>query len=175
LARTGRKRKSGRRHPGGTLAQPRNDDRARAALQPHRAWLPADKRLDQRADSALGALNLLGAITDEQHVAGQRYAVIVGEYRAVVQPPRGTAGSGRGHACHPDLCRDDPDLCECRRRKRRYDGCFEALHDAGRKAQLVTGRVAVHGERCAAGEIAALRRGLDALARHLGVGRGGGG
>jgi hypothetical protein len=96
MARPGRKRKIGPRHPGGDLVRPQFDARSLATLQPHRVWLPEEKRMDQKAASPLGCLNLLGVLTDAQYLAGVRYAVVVGKYRAVIETPRATAGAGRG-------------------------------------------------------------------------------
>ncbi|HLH96331.1 MAG TPA: hypothetical protein VKW08_14550 [Xanthobacteraceae bacterium] len=172
MVRRGRKRKIGLRHPGGTLVQ-RGELEAKsfAALQPHRAWLPPEKRLDERAASPFGCLNLLGVISDAQYLAGLRYAVVVGHYRAVIETPRATSGSGRGYTCAGDLAcgRDNPEACECRRRKARYDAAFAAVLEAGQKAARAVARVAVHGEQCPRGGLADLKRGLDALARHFGA------
>ena len=174
MARRGRKRKLGLRHPGGALARPALDARAFAALQPHRVWLPEEKRMDQKAASPLGCLNLLGVLSDAQYLAGVRYAVVVGRYRAVIETPRATSGSGRGYPCAGDLAcgRDSAEACECRRRKERYDAAFAAVIEAGQKAARAVARVAVHGEACPRGALVDLRRGLDALAKHFGAGRG---
>jgi hypothetical protein len=170
MARRGRKRKVGLRHPCGTLVQRAElEAKSFAALQPHRVWLPQEKRLDQKAASPLGCLNLLGVISDIQYLAGVRYAVVVGHYRAVIESPRATSGSGRGYHCAGDLAcgRDDPGACECRRRKARYDAAFAAVFEAGQKAARAVARVAVHGEQCPRGALGDLKRGLDALARHF--------
>ena len=169
MARRGRKRRTGLRHPGGALVRPELDARSFAALQPHRVWLPQEKRMDQKAASPLGCLNLIGVLTDAQYLAGVRYAVVVGKYRAVIETPRSTAGSGRGYDCPGDLkCgRDGGPTCECRRRKQRYDAAFAAVLEAGQKAARAVARVAVHAEQCPRGALADLRRGLDALARHF--------
>jgi hypothetical protein len=174
MARRGRKRKIGIRHPGGTLVQPRFDVRDLATLQPHRVWLPEEKRMDQKAASPLGCLNLLGVLTDQQYLAGVRYAVVVGKYRAVIETPRATSGAGRGYDCPGDLsCGREPGgRCECRHRKARYDAAFAAVIEAGQRAARAVARVAVHGEQCPRGALADLERGLDALARHFAEGRG---
>ena len=54
-----------------TLVQPRFDVRGLATLQPHRVWLPEEKRMDQKAASPLGCLNLLGVLT-RRAVSGRR-------------------------------------------------------------------------------------------------------
>jgi hypothetical protein len=169
MARSGRKRKIGLRHPGGELVRLHFDVRSLAALQPHRVWLPESKRLDQKAASPFGCLNLLGVLTDAQYLAGLRYAVVVGKYRAVIETPRATAGAGRGYDCPGDLnCGREPGpQCECRRRKERYDAAFAAVIEAGQRAARAVARVAVHGEQCPRGALADLKRGLDALAKHF--------
>jgi hypothetical protein len=170
MARSGRRRKLGPRHRSGDLVRPHFDLRELATLQPHRVWLPEEKRLDQKAASPLGCLNLLGVLSDKQYRAGVRYAVVVGEYRAVIESPRATAGSGRGYDCTGDAhCgRDLARPCECRRRKERYDAAFAAVIEAGQRAARAVARVAVHGEPCPCGGLADLKRGLDALAKHFG-------
>jgi hypothetical protein len=168
MARRGRKRKIGLRHPGGELVRPQFDMRGLATLQPHRVWLPQEQRLDQKAGSPLGCLNLLGVLSDAQYLAGIRYAVVVGKYRAVIETPRATAGAGHGYDCPGDpRCGRGALPCECRRRKERYDLVFAAVLEAGQRAARAVARVAVHGEPCPRGALADLKRGLDALARHF--------
>jgi hypothetical protein len=170
MTRRGRKRKFGLRHPGGELVRPHFDVRGLVTLQPHRVWLPEEKRMDQKAASPLGCLNLLGVLTDAQYLAGVRYAVVVGKYRAVIETPRATSGVGRGYDCPGDLrCGRDPgESCECARRKERYDAAFAAVIEAGQRAARAVARVAVHGEQCPRGALPDLKRGLDALAKHFG-------
>jgi hypothetical protein len=174
VARAGRKRRLGDRHPGGLLVRRDVDFRELAARQPHRVWLPESKRLDQKAASPLGCLNLLHVLSDQHYLAGVRYAVVVGEYRTVLETPRVTAGSGRGYDCPGDIdCGRDPARpCECRRRKDRYDAAFAALIEAGQKAARAVAHVAVHGEQCPRGGLDDLKRGLAALAQHFGLARG---
>lgn len=169
MARLGRRRKAGRRNRSGDLVRPQFEFRDLAALQPHRVWLPEERRLDQKAASPLGCLNLLGIISDAQYRAGIRYAIVVGKYRAVIETPRATSGSGRGYDCPGDLMcgRRTESPCECARRKERYDAAFAAVLDAGQVAARAVARVAVHGEPCPQGALAALKRGLDALAKHF--------
>lgn len=68
-------------------------------------------------------------------------------------------------------CRALGGECACARRKARYDGAFEALGAAGRRALMVVNRVAVHREAIAPQDIVYLDRGLDALARYFGIDR----
>jgi hypothetical protein len=173
MARRGRKRKIGLRHPGGGLVREPFDLRGLSGLQPHRVWLPEEQRLDQKAASPLGCLNLLGVLSDAQYLAGVRYAVVVGRYRAVIETPRATAGAGRGYDCSgdPNCGSNGSAPCECRRRKERYDAAFAAVIEAGQRAARAVARVAVHGEQCPRGALPDLKRGLDALAKHFGGAR----
>lgn len=170
MARAGRKR-SIRLHP--TNREVKVDYRAMASQQPHRRWLPEAVRLDQKADSVLGCLNLINIISDGQYEAGQRYARIVGQYRASIQTPAGTSGNGKGYICKPMHCmRPPPGVvieCECARRKENYDSAFAAVFEVGQKAARAVARVAVHGEPCPRGGLADLKRGLSALAKHFGI------
>jgi hypothetical protein len=168
--RQGRKRKLGSRYASGDIVRP-GVERRLAAKQPHRAWLPERQRLDQRAASPFGCLNLFGVLTDRQYRAGMRYAAVVGKYRAVIESPRATAGTGRGYDCPGDLAcgRDSQRSCECRERKARYDAAFAALSEAGQRATRAVARVAVYGEQCPTGALDHLKRGLDALAVHFGL------
>lgn len=187
VARRGRKRKAGRRHPSGQLvraAQP--DDRIRSARQPHRRGLPKEMRLSEKAESPLGRLLLTGKLrgpfeydderASDRYEAGQLYAQAVGAYRSVIEAPRSVSGSGRGSACEIEGKREqfcDPASCACLRKKERYDGAFEALMRAGQRAAKVVARVAVHREAIAPQDLVYLVAGLDALARHFGLtGRG---
>ncbi|HEY6256978.1 MAG TPA: hypothetical protein VIY51_14420 [Xanthobacteraceae bacterium] len=170
MTRRGRKRKFAPRHPGGDLVRREPQVICLAMLQPHRVWLPEEKRMDQKAASPLGCLNLLGVLSDAQYLGGLRYAVVVGKYRAVIETPRAVSGAGRGYDCPGDLkCGREPgNPCECRRRKERYDAAFAAVLEAGQRAARAVARVAVHGEACPRGALADLKRGLDALAKHFG-------
>ncbi len=170
MSRAGRKRKAGRRYQNGHLATVYVNPRQLAADQPHRRWLPKDVRLDQRADTAIGGLALIGAITDDQCLAGEEYAKAVGRYRSVIAPPAGLRCGGRAYDCEPTWCTAYPDdHCECQSRTSKYNDLFEALTRAGRKALVAVNCVAVHGLRIRRGELRTLRSGLDALVKHLGL------
>lgn len=171
MSRRGRKRKWRGQHLAGAPVMERApDDRVRAGRQPHRRGLPEGDRLDERGESPLGQLALQGAIEEPQYEAGQRYAVIVGEYRTVIEAPRQMAGSGRGFECWADsVCNSDPDQCICRIRRTRYNSAYEALAQAGRCAAIMVARVCVHREEMCVGDMWALRRGLSSLAQHFGL------
>lgn len=166
--RPGRKRAFRGHIPGISMRGPKVDPRALSAEQPHRRHLPPDMRLSEKAETPFGCLNLMGAISNEQFEAGQRYRSIVAEYCSSIGAPLGGFPQGRGYPCKGEpQCGlvDGAPPCECRRRKIAYDQAFEALAEVGHRAQVEVAHVAVHGRKC--GELAVLLRGLDALVRHL--------
>jgi hypothetical protein len=143
--------------------------------QPHRRTLPASLRLSEKAATALGRANLVGLITDEQHEAGQRFQVTVGEYRASIGAP-GNGARGGGYACAP---RWDAErgrrvclaaVCECRRRWEAFEGAARALWNAGHAAAAAVRWVAVLGEEPGA-MVDWLRAGLAALVGFYGLDR----
>lgn len=185
LARTGRKRKAGKRHPGGELVRANRhpDDKVRAGRQPHRRRLNEGDRLSDRAESPFGQLSLLRdparegkkVINESQYQAGEHYAILVGQYRSVIDGPRSTAGSGQGGGCEGgcalmmQLFGADKVLCRCLEAKQRYDRAFEALVRVGRRELMAVNRVAVHGQAIAQQDLVYLKNGLDGLARHFGL------
>ena len=151
------------------------DGRARSLAQPHRRELPEDQRGSEKAATPLGALNLRRIITDEQHEAGQRYQVVVGEYRASIGAPREGGSAGGGYECKPvvtasghSLCRSL--VCECARRKSAFEAASRALADAGHRAGVAVSQVAVHANPCPYGYLDWLKVGLTALVEHFGLG-----
>lgn len=162
--RAGRKRKQTRRKPCGRLAQEPVNLRALAEGWPHRRWLPAGLRLHELAETPFGSLNLIGAISDKQHRAGEIYRGAVRRYLASIQPPSmppsiaGWGQPGRGGSAP-----DSPALRE------EYDDAFASMHDAGQKAQRAVARVAVNGCQLEPGQLPHLIRGLDALVGHYGL------
>jgi hypothetical protein len=107
VSRSGRKRKAGKRHPGGELVRDkRPDDRVRASRQPHRRMLKEGDRLSEKAESLLGRLSLqidpesdkkkpTSLISAEQFEAGELYARTVGKYRSTIESPPSGGGFGR--------------------------------------------------------------------------------
>ncbi len=179
MGRSGRKRKSGKRHPGGELVRDKQpDDRIRASRQPHRRAIEEGDRLSERAESPLGRLSLMRgrdgqAVIDEtQYQAGEHYAILVGQYRSVIGAPRSTAGSGRTLGCDAGYCLyvRFRELCACEQRRIRYHHAFEALASVGRRALMAVNRVAVHGQAIAPQDLVYLKAGLSGLARHFGLG-----
>ena len=177
LGRAGRHRKRRARYPSGRIKpdEKKPDDRIRASRQPHRRNLPPDVRLSEKAESPLGRLNLRGAITDEQLEGGRLYAVIVGQYRSVIEAPRSTAGSGRGSGCVENCSLlanpfgDGLVRCTCLEARRRYDAAFEAVAKVGRRPLMEVNLVAVQGAELPPEHLVYLDVGLTALARHFGL------
>lgn len=158
-------------------AKPQQVDRAQSALQPHRRDLPEPLRLSEKAGTVLGRLNLTGFISDQQHEAGQRFQVVVGEYTASIGAPRDGGGAGKGYPCRPGWdaelermrCFSLTGECECRRRKDAFNEACRALLDAGHRAAVAVSHVAVWDESTPSGYGDCLKRGLTALVRHYGL------
>lgn len=166
MTRAGRKRKQGRRHPSGKLVvhtTPAVNYRKLTAQQPHRRALPPDARLDEKAVSELGRLELQGCITRLQYDTGNRYASIVGAYRATIGTPRAVAGAGHGYECS---CTREQSCYSCAERKRAYDGAYEALAASGRRALVAVNMVVINDEPTA--DIIELICGLNALSKQFG-------
>jgi hypothetical protein len=165
--RKGRKRKSGRRQPDGRIAPRRPVDyRAMAALNPDRRGLPEGLRTHERAGSSLGRLNLKQRISEYEYEAGQRYAVIVGAWRASIGVPSHLAGNGRGYDCVGSMhC--PVETCICAARQERYDDAYCAIRTHA--AHLAVNAVAIHDHDISPDQLPYLREGLSALARHFGL------
>ena len=142
------------------------DDRIRAARQPHRRALTHQLRASgagevdarklsagEEAESPIGRLWLAGYLklpddidsqaARDRYDAANMFAQIVGSYRSVIEAPRDVAGSGRGFPCQELLCALARENCECERRKARYDRAYEVLRSAGVPALKAVTRVAV--------------------------------
>lgn len=164
MARAGRKRS-----PAMHLSErgPKTDYRALCGEQPHRRGLPEGLKLAAEGETPFGRLFLSSQLTGEQHEAGQWYKTIVLAYLASIGSPRDGLPHGKSYPCKGDpQCGQDETLppCECRARKIAYNGAFEALAEAGHRAQVEVALVAVHGRGC--GNLDYLRYGLNMLARH---------
>lgn len=99
--KSGRSKKPGARTPSGrlscskdALAERGEAEVATVLAQPHRRWLPEEKRRDQLAASVLGRMHLAGQITVEQLWAGERFARLRREFARVMASPitKGSAG-----------------------------------------------------------------------------------
>lgn len=144
-------------------------DLERVGNQPHRRGLPEGLRLSEKAATPLGALNLMGTISDEQHEAGRLFGIAVHEYRQSIGCPDAGWRGARGSPCAPEACRLDPDRCECLARKTRFNLASKALLDVGHRAAVAVQRVAVQEKGCPYGYLWWLKAGLDALAKHFGL------
>lgn len=192
MGRRGPKKKKGPRHKCGKLMQPTKQQKQEAevqigvnyaklaAQQPHRRGLELPAHLSERqrakigdpgthprAATELGRMALEGLITEAQYIAGEKYARVVGKWRALVGGPRAIAGNGPGYDCMAD-CRDT-DPCKCRDRQQAFDAAFKALGGAGAPARAAVDCV-VLADLGLAGDIlvlAELRAGLSALDRHF--------
>lgn len=173
MARAGRKRTT-RMHLSNPV--PKIDYRALCGEQPHRRGLPEELRLAAEAVTPFGRLFLAGALNKpgdpecawRRHEAGKAYANIVQGYLSSIGAPRGEFPQGKGYPCSGSPQCGQGELeppCECRKRKREYDEAFEALAEAGHRAQVEVAHVAVQGRPC--GNLAYLCIGLDALVRQL--------
>jgi hypothetical protein len=165
--RKGRKRKTvARREPNGREKRRPADYRAMAAAWPVRRDLAAADRASERAGSVLGRLSLKKLISEPQYDAGQRYAVIVGAYRAMIGMPGNLAGGGKGYDCIGAA--DCPaDSCVCLARTKRYDDAYCAVRTHA--AHLAVNAVAIHDQDIPPYQLDHLREGLEALAWHFGI------
>lgn len=174
MKRSGRKRKMTRRTASGAVARAKPVDwGAVAALNPDRRELPAALRLSEKAGTALGRLNLTGAITDNHHEAARRYAVVVGAFLSMSGAPVSLSGSahGRGSLClgaYP--CKHH--RCICQDRENDYRAAnFALMSKAGYRGYAVVYALAINDRPCSDDQLPVLVCGLDALAAHFGIGR----
>jgi hypothetical protein len=177
MSRAGRKRKSGNRYANDRLRPERQPSPLLvAASMPHRRPLgalvvPAGEKiaealLDQRAESELGRMALLGRIYDHQFAAGQRYLEVVSAYRSTIKAPHGLESGARGYDCRGD---SDCPNCECARRRAKYDDAYCALVVKVYQVLVAVNRVVIQDQRCPAAWREALNLGLTALAQHFGL------
>jgi len=188
MAKAGRKRKSNapRYQNGKAKSRPRyerRDDIRRTVMEQRRRIVGADKVLDQRAGFPLGVYELRGQITADERRAGEKYAELVMAVRRDYDVPRPDAksnypsdmlsGFGRRHA---DETMTDEQLRQEREaradRLKRYNRAFEALQNAGRRANRSVNRVAVNDRFIDDNDLSTsasdLKAGLRALALHFG-------
>jgi hypothetical protein len=168
--RKGRPRKMGARKPCGRLSQPYQDPRRAVLSQPHRRELPKKLRDRPEAESEFGRLMCLRKITPAQHEAGVRYRLLAMRYRSLVLgAPASTPPSmdiiGRGGGSSGELSREVAAGI-----RRRYDAAFEALGEAGHRAQRAVKYHAVFEQPITNDfDLELLRRGLDTLVNHFNI------
>jgi hypothetical protein len=165
--RRGRPRKTGLRYPSGKLRQSPVSPREVAAAMPHRRGL-GDKATDQRAETALGRLVLIGLLAPELGLAGDTYGSLWRGYVYSIDGPR-TFAHGDGHGFSCDGCPDPvaKKHCRCDFRKRIFEEARGKLAQVGTLAAMEVYTVVTQDQRCA--NLAALREGLTALAKHFGL------
>ena len=174
--RSGRKRKSGRRHPGGKLVQPHVSPLEVACAMPHRRGLGA-RAADQLAENQLGRLVLRGELEGVLALAGEYYAAAWRGWLTTLSAPRRAAvrdlaGIVVGGAldCGGCLGLVGTRFCMCAARKRKYLEADGALRAAGLDAQFaVTCIVLQDLSHYHPFWLAPLRTGLRALATHFGL------
>lgn len=180
--RKGRKRKMGRRKTSGDIILARVDFRDMAKLWPVRRDVTDAYRLDERAGTEIGRLNIKWrtsdlpalirpGISNEEYEAGRQYGNIVNAYLAMAGAPRiaclmATFVSSDMEAmpgCQVRITADDYD----ERRTERYMRAYEAIRS--RQCHMAVNAVTVHDQPCAANQYKALRAGLQDLATHFGL------
>jgi hypothetical protein len=165
--RRGRPRKTGQRYPSGKLRQSPVSPREVAAAMPHRRGL-GDKATDQRAETALGRLVLIGLIAPELGTAGDTYCSLWRGYLySIAGPQQLSSTDSHGFSC--DGC-PDPErrkYCRCDFRRRIFEEARNVLFRAGMQSAMQVYLVATQDQRCS--DLTALRVGLTALARHFGL------
>lgn len=165
MARSGTKRKFKGTTPGRQNVNKLSHDRL-AIDHPDRTSLPEALRTSPKSSTMFGRMNLNGLISDVQYEAGNRYMVIVGEYRVSIGIPDTGNRDGKGYMCLGQrICED----CECQRRKERYDNAYETLMRIGYRCARAVAHAAIYDSGCINGDISTLRIGLDALAEHFGI------
>jgi hypothetical protein len=187
--RKGRKRKTvARREPNGRAQRVNIDYRGMAALTPHRIPLPVAYRLDERAESYLGRLNIVWrtsglpranrpGIPDEEYEAGRRYQKTVHAYLALANAPRlaqlrviaEASFDPESMPTDQVFRRNDPEGIAL---TQRYMDAYEAVSEsAGREDnnRHKALRRAVHDEPCAPDQIIHLREALHSLAVFYGL------
>lgn len=176
IRKGGRPGKKGNRYPSGKIIPEKmtpeqiiTHRKTVAATMPHRRGLPAEVRHREMAESPLGALALIGAITQTQFDALHEYRKIVMRYRAVISAPNPNPqapqiGHVRGAAT---LVLSDEQAVA---RRERYMRAFEAI--TGRHARTVVNSVVIHDRPLQAGDLPYLIGAGDDLIKHFGMNSG---
>jgi hypothetical protein len=170
IVRTGRKRKSGPRRPDGHLVEIKENVLAIAMAHPERQCVREADRLDQRAGTRLGRMNLNRQISKVQLIAAEKYAHAARKFQDVYGAPSPNAPSINMTAGDKEH-RAPFDRAEVHKRLKAYNDAFEKLYkEAGHKSARAVARVAVYDEWIPAGtSIDDLTRGLSVLVKHYGL------
>lgn len=196
MARAGRKRKHGARHPGGQLVKVKKltdaeAQRIRTSRQPHRRALRTDDRLDERGESLLGRLLLrhwlrinplppgsTAPMTQnelDRYDAGLLYLRTVGAFRSTLEGPSALAGSGAGSQCDAIAClaqhgRGDGEVdCACDRARDRYERVRHRLRHLPQASHQALESVVLRGAAIAPQDRVYLIRALDELVQFYGL------
>ena len=166
----GRKRKKGPREPNGRVKRTREiDPKTVAKRQPHRRGVPATLAHDPKAECMMGRLCLNGFISETQYEAGVKYRTAVLRYRSAIEAPRASEASMAGVIAGPTgggVAISERRQIEIRNG---YMRAFEAIEQAGAARDVA--HCAVFDRPPFA--LDKVQRGLDALAVHYGLRRGG--
>src|SRR6266566_7284351 len=144
-----------------------------AARMPHRLCLDQKDTNDQKAESELGRMFLLGRLGEGEYQAGIRFGHIVRRYLATISPPR---LSGRGEVlgmptssfeCSDKCAGED---CECVRRRQAYgDAHSYVAKDVGHVGLKALRVVVILDNPCPPGYEAPLRWALCSLKRFFDI------
>lgn len=176
----GRNRKPGRRTANGRLAKPTTRSERQDTItstvtsQPHRAWLKEGRRLDQRAESALGRLFLAHAITETECWAGERFRNLLREFHVVLAAP--VTASSAAIMVAETVCQDAegdelaPEHSETDEERRdrvlaQFERAKRALGRLDRSKEITSGIDALVMRDVLPADLALVRSGLQALAR----------
>jgi hypothetical protein len=145
------------------------DPKAVAKRQPHRRGVPAALAHDPKAECMMGRLCLNGFISETQYEAGVKYRTAVLRYRSAIEAPRASEASMAGVIAGPSgggVAISERRQIEIRNG---YMRAFEAIEQAGAARDVA--HCAVFDRPPFA--LDKVQRGLDALAVHYGLRRGG--
>ncbi|CAH1678016.1 hypothetical protein CHELA41_24476 [Hyphomicrobiales bacterium] len=189
MARAGRKRKPAvSRYKNGKTKErtqvQRDVDAKRVVIEQRLKLVSSKDVLDPLVSTPMGVYLIRGQITEDEFRAGERYATLVYRVRRDYGAPSPDARSsypaeyvgGGGGGYDEPLPETDDEFQAARRakidRRNEYNAAFEALQDAGRAANRSVNRVAVNGrfidDNDLSTSVSTLKRGLAALAQHLG-------
>lgn len=156
------------REPNGRRQRAYVNPKKQIASQPHRMTAPKEFREDDRAETVFGRIMLNGYISPAQYEAGNNWARDVNRFRMLMDcpspNPKALDLTGTGGGSGRDLSREAIDGI-----KRAYNAAFEALAEAGNRAQRVVNSIAVYDKFSEHGGIEVLKCGLNKLVVHYGV------
>ena len=175
----GRKRKPGKRYPGGQLVKDKPPSPAEiAASMPHRRAIPPrregnkwiDQRSDERGECPIGRLRLANFVSADQYDAAEKFRATVAKYKAVIDSPRDAPNILASQYVPPPS--DDPQIIpfrlrmpmsddEAMKRRAEYQGAVESIY--GHRCRVVVNSVVIHEKELQHGDMGYLHAGLDNL------------